>query len=137
MFTNITVIFSFLASFFGSILLYYEKPFIITRNSLICAAVTVFFSVILIKRIGIIGGAVMTLFSYMLLFAENAVSVYKSTPNKSIINIKGALSYFAFAFIFAGILFFLRFSLLSRALIAAALLLMLLPSVKGYKKILT
>ena len=133
----LAVIFSFLASFFGSILLYYEKPFIITRNSLTCAAVTVFFSVILIKRIGILGGAVMTLVSYIILFIENAVSVYKSTPHKSILKLKGALSYFAFAFIFAGILFFLKFSLLARAFIAAALLLMLLPSDKSYKKILT
>lgn len=133
----LAVVFSFLAGFFGNILLYYEKPFIITKNSLICATLTVILSVALIKSIGIVGGAVMTLFSYILLFIENAVSVYRNTERKNILNVKAYFSYFAFMFIFAGVIFYLRFSLAARALITLALLLMILPSVKSYKRILT
>ncbi len=134
---SLSVVFSFLSSFFGSILLYYEKPLLITKNSLICAALTILLTIAAIRSSGYIGASLVSLFSYLLLFVENAVSVYRKTPQKKILNVKALLKHSAFMFTFAFIIFYLRFSFVARLLITAALVLMLLPSIKSYKKILT
>ncbi len=134
---SLAVVFSFLSSFLQTVLLYYEKPFIITKNSLVSALITILLLIALVRGIGYVGGAVSALVSYFILFLENAVSVYRNTPHKKILNVKSYLEYFAFMFAFAALIFFLRYSLLARSIIIIALILIILPEIKSYKKILT
>lgn len=132
-FTSLSVIFSFLSSVMSVCILHYEKPMLITRNSLIAALPTVIISWLLVWRIGYVGGAVASLSAYALLFLLNKHTLDKREENT--IKVKFGLHLVSF-FVFSALLFFLRASFLARLMIALATVLLALPEVKSCKRLL-
>ena len=122
---GISVIFSFLATTFSTVILHYEKPMKITKNSLICATVSVILCFFLIKRLGYIGGAYATLISYFLLFALNFFTARK-LADTDILSVKKSSVSFLLLFSFSVFLFLLRKIFLARFFVIFALSAMLL-----------
>lgn len=129
----LSVIFSFLASAISICILHYEKPMLITKNSLITALPSVLLTYLFIRKFGYIGGALSSLFAYVMLFLLNRTAIVRVAGKDA--RVKFALPLTAF-FLFAVLIFLLRFSPLSRLLIAMAIALLALPEVKKCKALL-
>jgi O-antigen/teichoic acid export membrane protein len=129
----ISVIFSFPASAISICILHYEKPMLITKNSLITAVPAVLFTYLFIGKFGYIGGALSSLCAYVTLFLLNQATIIRVAGKGAKTNL--ALPTAAF-FLFATLIFLLRFSLVSRLIIAVAIALLALPEAKKCKKLL-
>lgn len=130
----LAVILLFLANSASNCLVHYERPLLITKNSLISGAVCVILCLVLIRRVGYIGGAYVTLFSYLLLFILNNKTLKKISGGS--LNINYSYHFWLFMLIYSCLVYFLRFSFSARLLLLTALLLLLLPELKKYKKLL-
>ena len=131
----VSVLFYFLATTLSTAILHYEKPLIITRNSLFSATVSVFLCIFLVNRLGILGGAYSTLISYILLFILNLFSS-RTLVGDFIITLRRCVNSILLLICFAVLLFALRVSAISRLLVIIALLIMLIRESGGYIKAL-
>ena len=129
----LTVIFSFLSSAISICILHYEKPMLITKNSLTAALFAVPIGYLLTKKMGYIGGAFVSVGSHAFLFALNRLTIEKVGGDGA--KAKFGLHLFGFS-IFALMMFFLRISFFSRLLISVALVLLAIPELKACKKLL-
>ena len=131
----VSVIFNFLSSAMTSCLLYYEKPKLITKNSVLCAVINVFSSILLTRVFGYVGTAYSVLLSAILLFILNAASVHKMSDG-SILKLKEVSFPFIAFFLFALLTFLLRQSDFARLLLFCALILIVLWEAKRCKELL-
>ena len=129
----ISVFFLFMSSAASNCLIHYERPFLITKNSLITSAVCVFLCIFLIRRWGYIGGAYVTLFSYILLFALNSKTLKKISGGS--LSISYTYNFWGLLLVYSLLAYIFRFSLFTRLLLLSALILLLLPEFKKYKKL--
>lgn len=128
-----SVIFSLLATLISICILHYEKPMLITKNSLISALFAVLLGYLLTKWLGYIGGAFASFISYAILFTFNRRTLEKVTGDGK--KAKFGLHSLGFC-VFALVLFFLRVSFFSRLLVSFALVLLAIPELKACKKLL-
>ncbi len=132
----LSVIFSFLSAAAANCLLHYEKPLLITKNSVICAVISILSCIMLTHSIGYIGGAVSTLAAYALLLILNTRSLIKVAP-VPLFDGKSFAKLAIFLFCGALLIFMLRASLVSRLLLFAALALISTAELPKYRKLLT
>ena len=130
----LSVVFLFLANSASNCLVHYERPFLITKNSLIAGAVCIVLSLMLIRVFGYIGGAYVTLFSYILLFALNNKTLKKISCSSLSINY--SYKFWGLLFVYSSLVYIFRFSFFARLLLLSALILVLLPEFKKYKRLL-
>ena len=131
---TLSVVFLFLSSALQSCLIHYEKPAIITKNSVFCASVCLALNFLLIEKLGYAGGAMSTLLSYALLFVLNSNSLKRLSKNSINVNIS-----FNFWILMAGmtlLIFFLRHSLPARMILLAAIGLGIAPRLKKATRVL-
>lgn len=131
--TALSVLFSFLASAITICILHYEKPMLITKNSLTVAAVTLPLAYLLTVKVGFIGAAFYTFLAYAMLFLLNLRSIEKIEAEKPMVKFSLQIALFL---IFSALLFFLRISFAARFLCACAVVLLALPELKECKKLL-
>ena len=126
--------FSFVSSMLTNCLLHYGKPYLITKNSVVTALFCVSAGIVSVKLFGYIGGAWAPLISHFLLYSLNAKTVRKLSNKELFGTSEGLKAALLFA-VFAPLLFFLRFSVVARIFVFAALILLLLPEISKCKKI--
>ena len=129
----LSVLFLFLSNSASNCLIHYEEPILITKNSLISGAVCVLLCLVFINRFGYIGGAYVTLFSYILLFALNSKTLRKISDGS--LNINYSYNFWGLLLVYSLLVYIFRFSLFSRILLLCALILLILPEFKKYKKL--
>ena len=130
---SLSVVFSFLAAAISICILHYEKPMLITKNSLITAGAAIALTYILAIKLGYIGASLSPFLAYALLFLLNGRSVMKISGKAGSVKIALPLSLFL---VFAALIFFLRESFTARLLIAIAIGLTALTEVKKCKNLL-
>lgn len=131
--TALSVLFSFLSGVITICILHYEKPMLITKNSLISALPTVLLGYFLTIQVGYIGGSFASFFAYVMLFLFNLRTLEKIDREKQKVKFGLQVSMYL---IFAALLFFLKISFVARLLIAFAVVLLALPELKECKKLL-
>lgn len=131
--TALSVLFSFLSSVITICILHYEKPMLITKNSLTVAAVTVPLSYLLTVKVGFTGAAIYTFLAYAMLFFLNLRALEKIEAKSP--KVKFGLQITLFL-IFSALLFLLRISFIARLICACAVILLALPELKECKKLL-
>lgn len=131
---SLSIVFSFMSSALTSCLLYYEKPLLITGNSLIAAAVAVLSALPLVKLYGYVGGGISTLISYAVSFFLNFFTS-KKLLRRELIERKSGVVNLAILLLFGILVFWLRAYFLSRILILAAILLLALPNIKRCRQL--
>ncbi len=115
-FVSASVMFSLLSSISAAILLFYEKSFLITRGTLIAAAVAIVSEYALAKGAGLIGVAIGAFIPHLITFALSRITTRKICA-KSTLNAKQYLPNLIFIGFFATISFLIRISLLARILL--------------------
>ena len=131
---SLSIVFSFMSGALTSCLLYCERPLLITRNSLISAAVAVVSGLILISRLGYVGGGISTLISYAVSFFLNLYTS-KKLLGEELVEKRSGIINLAILFLFGILVFMLRRYFISRILILAAILLLALPNIKRCKRL--
>jgi len=130
-----SVIFYFLSTVLTNCILHTERSGLITKNSLISAAVSLLSGLIFIRWLGYIGGAYATVISYALLYVLN-YSTSKKVLYKDMIGVNESLRLFLPLLFFTVLIFLLRGSLFARVLIIFALIVLAVPEVSKCKRIL-
>ncbi len=129
----LSTFFLFLSGVLSGALLHYEKPFKITRNSLISSAVFLLLALFLVERYGYIGGGAATLMGYILLFTLNLIT-FKRVSGYSLVNVKSYLQSSAFLITFAFLFYITRAVAVSRFMLALAVVMIFLPKLYKLKK---
>jgi len=127
-----SVVFLFLSVCASNCLVYFEKPHLITKNSLICAALCLILNTFLIDRIGYIGGAYSTMLSYVFLFFLNRKSLKKVSKNN--ISVSFSCHFCLIIIVFALLTFLLRGSFSARIILLLAILASALPEIKSFRQ---
>ncbi len=131
---GISVVFLFLSGILSNAILHYEKPFKITVNSLVTAAMFLPLAFILIERCSYIGGGLATLLSYIVMFILNFIS-FKKESGYNILNANNCLINSGKLLFFGFLLYWARNAPVSRILISLSVVIMLLPKIKNALKI--
>ena len=132
---TVSVVFAFLTSILTTCLVYYEKAALITKNSLFSAIFCMILTFVTVRLFGYIGGAYATLASYALLFILNYKTL-RAISDREILNAVSCFKYLSFLLIFALLIFLIRFSVAARIIMMAALVMIILPELRSYKKLL-
>ena len=130
----LSVVFLFLSNAASSCLIHYERPAYITKNSVFTGAVCIILSLALIRFSGYLGGAYATLASYLLLYLLNSASLKKVSSGG--LDISLGYPFWLLFSAYSSAVYILRFSLFARLLLFSALLLLLFPRLKKYKKLI-
>ena len=123
---SLSVLTGFLTTVINAVLLFYGKSHLISLASVMSAAANLAFGIILTARIGYIAAALVQLASALVLFAISAAMV-GGVSKKSVVRPKNHLAVIAFAALMSAVLYLLRETFISRALIFAALVMLALP----------
>ncbi len=127
--TALGVLFSFSVTLANTALLYYARSIIITKNTLIAAILALPASYFLTDTIGYIGAAAVSAASYALLLGLSCRSIKRYAPSGTL-NINNYLPIYWFTLGAAALIFVLRISLLSRAILFLAISLALCLDVR-------
>ncbi len=130
----LSAVFLFLSNAASNSLLHYEKPAFIMGNSVFTAVLCVALSLLFIRFFGYVGGAYATLISYFTLYVLNNTTLKKISKNT--LNLNYSYRFWLLLTVYSIAAYILRFSFFARILLLSALMLMLLPELKKYKKLL-
>ncbi len=131
-----SVAFVFLSSLLTSCILHFNKQFLILKNSLLSAIMSVIISITLIRNFGYIGGACSTFISYFVLFSLN-LSSSKKLLGENPISRRALIKCISLLLFFSPLLFILREVLVSRIILLFAFILIFAPDIKRCKNLLS
>ena len=132
---SLSVILSFVNGITTAYIVHFEKTHLITKNSLITAAVSIILGIAFVKTFGYIGGAYITLLSYALLLILNHLTLRKLLKNEEKKKWRVFKTPLA-ALIAATVIFFLKDSLTARIIMLTALILITVDMAARYKQII-
>ena len=122
--TAVGLLFSFTATLINSALLYYAKTVVLTKNTLVAAALTLPLSYLLTEGVGYIGAAVASCAGSALLMFLGYKSLLKYAP-RGHVKVTKYIPVFLLFIIFSELIFILRPSHISRLLLFLAISLIL------------
>ncbi len=114
---------------------FYEKRLISIISSPIAAALNITLNILSLEKFGIMGAALVTLVSYLILFLLHALLI-KRYHLPLTVSVKGALLYILLFSVSAALIAFLSVSILARILAIVAIIMLALPSVRPIKKMI-
>jgi O-antigen/teichoic acid export membrane protein len=127
--TALGVLFSFSVTLTNTALLYYSRSIVITKNTLLAAALTLPSSYFLTVLLGYVAAAAVSAASYALLLFLSCKSLERHAP-REMLNVNNYLPIYWFTLGAAALIFVLRVSLLARALLFLAISLVLCLDVR-------
>ena len=133
---SLSVLTGFLTTIINAVLLFYKKSHMISTASVITALVNLVLGFTVTSRYGYIGASLVQLVCALILFAISAVMV-GGVSQKRVIYAQNHLAVIAFAALMSTILYLLRYTLISRTLIFAALVMLALPVALRCKSLIT
>ena len=133
---SLSVLTGFLTTIINAVLLFYGKSHLISIASVSAAMANLLLGITLTARYGYIAASLVQLASALLLFAISAIMV-GGVSQKTLIRPRNLLASIAFAAVMSAVLYLLRYTLISRTLIFAALVMLALPVALRCKSLIT